>query len=76
LITPAQIRAARALLGWSQEDLAGHAGVAVRSLIAFELNERALRGQTLSKITEALERAGIEFVGTAVILGVLLHRRL
>jgi transcriptional regulator with XRE-family HTH domain len=51
----AQIRAARALLGWSQEQLASAAGIGWATLI--------IKGNfsTILKIQKALEQAGIQF---------------
>ena len=59
----AQIRAARALLGWSQNQLAHKAGVGVATLQRIEQNEGVLKGNfsTILKIQRALEEAGIHF---------------
>ena len=56
-----QCRAARHLLGWSQEDLARCAGFAAKSVARFE------QGETVSRFTEdcireALERGGVTFL--------------
>jgi transcriptional regulator with XRE-family HTH domain len=75
MITAAQAKAARALLGWSQEDLAKRSGVVRRTLMSFETGEREPHGTTLAKVVRAFERAGIEFVNSSSSLGVLLHRR-
>jgi transcriptional regulator with XRE-family HTH domain len=58
-----QIKAARALLGWSQEDLATRAGVSVPTVKRLEAAEGLLGGRqdTGTKLRGALERAGIEF---------------
>jgi transcriptional regulator with XRE-family HTH domain len=60
-----QIRAARALLGWSQGKLAGAAGIGLATLQRIEQNEGGLRGNfsTILKIQQALEQAGIHFTG-------------
>jgi transcriptional regulator with XRE-family HTH domain len=59
----AQIRAARALLGWSQNQLAHKAEVGVATLQRIEQNEGVLKGNfsTILKIQRALEEAGIRF---------------
>ncbi|ARE38325.1 hypothetical protein RGUI_0184 [Rhodovulum sp. P5] len=57
-----QCRAARGLLGWSQGQLAGEAGIAVRTLISFEGEERVPRRATIDAMREALEAAGVEFI--------------
>jgi transcriptional regulator with XRE-family HTH domain len=59
-IRPEQCRAARALLGLSQEELARAAGISRATLIDFERGEREPIFANL-KIQAALERAGIEF---------------
>jgi transcriptional regulator with XRE-family HTH domain len=58
-----QIKAARALLGWSQEDLATRAGVSVPTVKRLEAADGLLGGRkdTGIKLCGALERAGIEF---------------
>ncbi len=59
----AQIRAARALLGWSQSQLASAAGVGLATLQRIEQSEGVMKGNfaTVLKIQNALERAGIHF---------------
>jgi transcriptional regulator with XRE-family HTH domain len=59
--TPAQCRAARALIGWSQDQLAVASKVAKATIANFELGKRAPYDRTLADIRAALERAGIEF---------------
>jgi len=58
-----QIRAARALLGWSQGTLARVAGVGLATLQRIEQNEGVVKGNfsTVVKIQKALEQAGIKF---------------
>jgi transcriptional regulator with XRE-family HTH domain len=58
-----QIRAARALLGWSQDKLARAAGVGLATLQRIEQNEGVVRGNfsTVLKIQKALEQAGVHF---------------
>jgi transcriptional regulator with XRE-family HTH domain len=59
--TPAQCRAARALLNWSQADLAKESSVATKTIADFEREERRPYDRTLADIRAALESAGIEF---------------
>src|SRR5688500_1180178 len=59
-----QVKAARALLGWSQERLAEKAGVSIPTVKRLEAEEGLLGGRsdTAEKIRSALEKAGIEFL--------------
>ena len=59
----AQIRAARALLGWSQTHLARRAGLGLATLQRIERDEGIEKGKfsTVIKIQKALEQAGIHF---------------
>jgi transcriptional regulator with XRE-family HTH domain len=61
VIIPAQIRAARALLNWTQEALAKAAEVAVTSIRDLEAEKRPSESGTISKVRDALENAGVEF---------------
>ena len=75
---PAQIRAARALLGWSQSELAHRAGVGLATLQRIEQHEGILKGNfsTILKIEGALEEAGIHFIeGDKGEIGVTLKQR-
>lgn len=58
-----QIRAARALLGWSQGKLARVAGIGLTTLQRIEQNEGIVKGNfsTILKIQKALQQAGIHF---------------
>lgn len=62
MITPAQCRAARALLKWSQDDLAERSGIGVASIRAFETDARSPYKRTLKTLRETFEAAGIEFI--------------
>ena len=66
LITSDQIRAARALLKWSAEDLANEAGVGIATVRRFELDTGVPSGQVriLGALKATLEVGGVEFVGT------------
>jgi transcriptional regulator with XRE-family HTH domain len=61
MMTSAQCRGARAMLGWSREQLAGASKVALRTIVDFEREAREARHATLAAIQRALESAGVEF---------------
>jgi DNA-binding Xre family transcriptional regulator len=65
LITSGQIRAARALLRWSSADLSEQSGVGTATIKRMEVMDGVPSGQvrTLLAIKEALEAAGVEFIG-------------
>ncbi|HEU4838622.1 MAG TPA: helix-turn-helix transcriptional regulator, partial [Micavibrio sp.] len=63
LITADQIRAARALKNWSQTDLAERTGLAVPTIANIELGKQMPGKNTIEKIIDAFETAGIEFIG-------------
>lgn len=60
-ITPGQCRAARALIGLSQGDVARAAGVSEKTLADFEREARQPYGRTIAAIRSALEAAGVRF---------------
>jgi transcriptional regulator with XRE-family HTH domain len=64
MIHAAQLRAARALLGWRQEDLAHHAKVGLATLQRIERADGPVSGNagTIWKLQAALEQAGIRFI--------------
>jgi transcriptional regulator with XRE-family HTH domain len=61
-ITPAQCRAARALLNWSQQDLVAHSKITKKTIADFERGATLPREQTLAQLITALEAEGIEFL--------------
>jgi ribosome-binding protein aMBF1 (putative translation factor) len=65
MITGGQIRAARAALRWSVQELANKARVSTQTIKRFEIVEGIpqSRTQTLLDVKSALEAGGIEFVG-------------
>ena len=67
-----QIRAARALLGWRQEDLSDVSGVAIATIQRIEKKEGPVMGNvsTQFRIQHAFERAGIHFIDTDAVGGV------
>ena len=66
LISSGQIRAARALLRWSSQELANACGIGIATIKRMEVMEGVPSGnvRTLIAIQSALEAAGIEFVGS------------
>ena len=78
MLQSAQIRAARALLAWRQEDLAKASKTGLATVARIEQTEGPAQGHvsTIIRIQNALERAGIKFIeaegGT---YGVLLEKK-
>jgi predicted transcriptional regulator len=64
MISPAQLRAARALLGLDQRSLAALAGVSLPTVQRMEASSGDVRGaiSTLTKVVEALDAAGVELI--------------
>jgi transcriptional regulator with XRE-family HTH domain len=69
LFTPEQIRAARSLIHWSQNDLAEKAGVAVSTVADFERGYRVPVANNALAIRRALEMAGVVFTEGGVSQG-------
>jgi transcriptional regulator with XRE-family HTH domain len=61
LITTDQIRAARALLNWSQEELAQRSGLARPTIVNIENSAKLPEMRTMQKIASAFDKADIEF---------------
>jgi transcriptional regulator with XRE-family HTH domain len=61
IVTPGQCRAARALLGWKQIDLAKAAGLGESPVVNFERSKPVVAAEFITKMRIALEDAGIEF---------------
>lgn len=57
-----QCRAARAILGITQQELADRSGVSMRSILSFERLDRVLINQNARAVREVLEQAGVEFI--------------
>jgi len=74
MITSRQVRAARALLGWTQEMLADKALVALTALKRLESNRLKVREDTRHQVRRALEAAGIVFLAYDRGEGVMLVR--
>jgi transcriptional regulator with XRE-family HTH domain len=65
MITAAQLRAARAILGIDQRTLAARAGLSLPTIQRMEASEGVVRGNvdSLMKLVEALDASGIELIG-------------
>lgn len=65
MITGGQMKAARALLGIDQKQLADLAGLSVPTIQRMEASEGTVRGvvESLTRVVEALGRAGVELIG-------------
>ncbi len=61
-ITYHQIRAARALIDWSQEDLAKKSGLSIATIRKIETGNISPRDKTNDDIRHAFENAGLEFI--------------
>ena len=67
MITGSQVRAAKALLRWSGDDLAKKAGIAISTIRRIEAEDGVLLSaniKTIEAVQRALEDAGVEFIGT------------
>jgi transcriptional regulator with XRE-family HTH domain len=64
VLTAAQMRAARALVGMEQKALADASGVSLPTIQRMEASNGVVRGviETLMKVMSALEAAGVEFI--------------
>lgn len=62
MIASAQCRAARGLLGWSQQDLATRAGVGIVTIRQLEGDHKKPRRATLAVVRAAFEQAGVLFI--------------
>lgn len=70
-ISSAQVRAARAWLGWTQEVLASQAKVSKRAVVRAESGSSLPHAETSARLQAALEKAGLRFcfdkmVGTGI----------
>jgi transcriptional regulator with XRE-family HTH domain len=64
MITAAQVRAARALLGLDQRHLAAASGLSLPTIQRMEASDGQVRGNvdSLVKLVNALDRAGVELI--------------
>ena len=69
MITAAQLRAARALLGIDQKRLAELSGLSVPTIQRMEASYGVIRGNvdSLMKLVSALDGAGIELIGDGIV---------
>jgi predicted transcriptional regulator len=69
MLTSNQMKAARALLGLDQQQLADISGVSVPTIRRMEASEENVRGNTTSlvKVVEALEAQGIELIAEGAV---------
>jgi transcriptional regulator with XRE-family HTH domain len=65
VITAAQMRAARALLGLDQKDLAEMSGLSIPTIQRMEASDGVVRSNvdSLMKLVDALDAAGVELIG-------------
>lgn len=61
-MTPAQCRAARALISMTQPRLASAAGIGLSTIVDFERERRQVAAPSVDALRLALESAGIEFI--------------
>ena len=66
LVDARQIKAARSFLRWRQDELARQTGLALSTIRRLERSEGPIEANfdTVQKIRQALESAGIEFIGS------------
>ena len=69
MITARQIRAGRALLGWSQQELADRALLSRNAVAQVERGEVDPRTSTLQAVRRVLEKGGVTFVAASGRLG-------
>lgn len=69
MITAAQLRAARALVGMDQRALAEASGLSLPTIQRMEASEGVIRGNvdSLMKLISALESAGVELIGEGAV---------
>ena len=69
MLTAAQMKAARALVGMEQKTLAARSGVSLPTIQRMETSNGVVRGviETLMKVMDALEAAGVEFINEGMI---------
>ena len=71
MLTAAQMKAARALVGMEQKTLAERSGVSLPTIQRMEASNGVVRGviETLMKVMGALEAAGVEFINEGAVSG-------
>lgn len=61
-MTPSQCKAARALLDWTQPDLATRAGLGLSTVVDFEKSRRRISEEAFEAIRAALESGGVVLI--------------
>ena len=69
MLTAAQLRAARALIGMDQRALAGASGLSLPTIQRMEASEGVIRGNvdSLMKLIAALESSGVELISDGAV---------
>jgi transcriptional regulator with XRE-family HTH domain len=69
MITAAQLRGARALVGMDQRDLAAASGLSLPTIQRMEASEGVIRGNvdSLMKLIAALNAAGVELINEGAV---------
>lgn len=62
MTTPEQLRAARAILGWSQDEVAIQIDASSKTIRRAEKGAATVSTETVKAIRTALENAGVEFI--------------
>lgn len=62
MLTPEQCRAARALLNWSQSDLAAAAKIGMSTISNFEAGRSTMMSANMDAVVRALEGAGLAII--------------
>ncbi len=65
-LTPTLCRSARALLGWTIEQLAATSGVGISTILSFEAGQRAPIRSNQAALQQALSEAGVIFLGADI----------
>jgi ribosome-binding protein aMBF1 (putative translation factor) len=74
IVHPKQVKAARAMLGWSHFDLAKRAKIGRATVQRCEFG-MAIAPKSVDAIKAALERAGVKFIAVKGGLGLHLQKR-
>ena len=69
MMTAAQLRAARALVGMDQKDLAAASGLSLPTIQRMEASDGVIRGNvdSLMKLISALDAAGVELINEGAV---------
>lgn len=62
MLTPQQLRAARAFIGWNRDQLAVRSGTSVKTIQDFEKGESDSKQGTVAAWRKALHAAGVTFI--------------